>query len=181
MSFKRRLKRSQESTNVVIRNVVWRTFSLVLLKLEMCRVGKLEGWARAHRVKLEMKFWAKRFDVTLIRRHSISGHVTFQNCHLQIKRNNINRGDPEIFMVPLLLIGRRMSSYLLSSGVICGVTNPGALSGPPISLSVPVDRLKNPAIHSILALQHHGWPFITPPPVGPRYKRSISLSKLLNF
>ena len=52
---------------------------------------------------------------------------------------------------------RRKSSYLPSFKVICGVTNPGALLH-----SVLVDRLKDPAMHSTLAFQDHGWPLIPP-------------------
>ena len=66
-----------------------------------------------------------------------------------------------IFKVPLLLMGHQMSNYLLSSGVILGVTNPGALLH-----SVLVDRLKDPAMHSTLAFQDHGWPLIPPPLQG---------------
>ena len=73
--------------------------------------------------------------------------------------------------ISLFFLGCRMAGYLLSSRVLCGVTKPVELSGPPILSSVPVNRLKDPATHSILALQHHGWPLIPPPPVGPRYKR----------
>ena len=110
-------------------------------KLYQCRKGpEIVFFASASKLMWNLKNLKHRVTSKAI----LSQEVRKEN--LTLNHAKVTQIFWTFFMVPLLLMGRWISSYLLSSRLICGVTNPEALPGPLESPSVMVDRLKNPAM-----------------------------------